>query len=76
MTDRVISEKRKFLYGGTFFNGFVRVVFLTTEPIQNSQETEHNTNPIHGRTNRFDDVFESPLEAVGYWAEDALQVHG
>lgn len=70
------QKLREILYGSTFLDGFLRVVFLTAQPIQNGYERKHDTNPVHRRTNRINDVFEGPLEAVGYRLKDALKVHG
>jgi len=71
-----IVEKQNRLHGGSFFDGFRGVGLLAAKPIDNGYKSEYNADPIKPIGNRVNDVFEGPLEAVGYRLKDALKVHG
>ena len=64
------------LYSSTFFDCFCGVCLLTAQPINNGYKGEYDAYPVHGRANRFNNVLKGPLKAIGYWSEDALEVHG
>jgi hypothetical protein len=45
---------------------------LAAEPVNYGYKREHDANPVHGWAYWFNNMFECPLEAVGYRLKDAL----
>ncbi len=52
------------------------VGLLTTQPVDNRDESKNNTNPVESWTDRIDNVFECPLKKIGYRGQYTLQIHG
>jgi hypothetical protein len=64
------------LYSCTILDCLLSIGLLAAKPVNNGNKGKYDAQPIESVRHRVDNVFERPLEAVGYRLKDALKVHG